>query len=248
MVNYTLEACVDSVESALGASKGGANRLELCSNLIIGGTTPSKWLLREIQKYTDIKINVLIRPRFGDFCYSEYEFNIIKEEVQMFKELGANGVALGILKPDGTLNLNQMEILIGLSGNMEVTLHRAFDVCVNPYDALEQAKRLGIRSILTSGQKNTCMEGSSLIKELIEKSQGEIEILVCGGVDASVIKKIGPSTGAKAFHMSGKVSAESIMDFRKEGVCMGLPSIDEYIIWKTDERKIHEARLVLEDI
>ncbi|WMJ89417.1 copper homeostasis protein CutC [Anaerocolumna sp. MB42-C2] len=248
MVNYTLEACVDSVESALGASRGGANRLELCSNLIIGGTTPSKWLLKEVQKYTDIKINVLIRPRFGDFCYSEYEFNIMKEEVRMFKELGVNGVALGILKPDGTLNRNQMEILIGLTGAMEVTLHRAFDVCFDPLETLKEAKQLGIRSILTSGQKNTCMEGSSLIKELVENSQGEIEILVGGGVDAEVIKKIGPITGAKAFHMSGKVNEESNMNFRKEGVSMGLPSLDEYVIWRTDESKIHKARQVLESI
>ena len=248
MVNFTLEACVDSVESALGASKGGAGRLELCSNLIIGGTTPSQWLLKEIHKYTDIKINVLIRPRFGDFCYSDYEFNIMKEEVRMFKELGANGVALGILKPDGTLNLKQMESLINLSGDMEVTLHRAFDVCIDPFEALEQAKQLGIRSILTSGQKNTCMEGSSLIKELVDKSNGKIEILVGGGVDASVIKKVGPLTGAKAFHMSGKVKADSAMEFRKEGVSMGLSSLEEYIIWKTDESKIWEARLALEDI
>ncbi|MGB8451372.1 MAG: copper homeostasis protein CutC [Anaerocolumna sp.] len=246
MVNYTLEACVDSVESALGASNGGASRLELCSNLIIGGTTPSQWLFEEIRRYTDIKINALIRPRCGDFCYSDYEFNIIKEEVRMFKELGANGVALGILKPDGTLNLKQMEILMNLSGTMKVTLHRAFDVCINPYEALEQAGKLGINSILTSGQKNTCIAGSNLIKELVEISRGEIEILVGGGVNASVINEIGPRTGAKAYHMSGKVSMDSAMEFRKEGVSMGLPSINEYIIWKTDERKIREARKALE--
>lgn len=246
MVNYTLEACVDSVESALDAGKGGASRLELCSNLIIGGTTPSKWLFKEIRKYSDIAINVLIRPRFGDFCYSEYEFNIIKEEVLMFRELGANGVALGILKPDGTLNTEQMEILMELAGNMEVTLHRAFDVCIDPYEALEQAKGLGVRSVLTSGQKNTCMAGRDLIKELVELSRGKIEILVGGGVDASVIREIGPTTGARAYHMSGKVSMDSAMVFRKEGVNMGLPFIDEYIIWKTAERKIREARIALE--
>lgn len=248
MVNYTLEACVDSVESALSASNGGASRLELCSNLIIGGTTPSQWLFKEIRKHTDIKVNALIRPRSGDFCYSDYEFDIIKEEVRMFHELGANGVALGILKPDGTLNMEQMEILMNLSGNMEVTLHRAFDVCFNPYQTLEQAKELGIHSILTSGQKNTCTAGSSLIKELVDISRGEIEILVGGGVDASVIKEIGPLTGAKAYHMSGKVSMDSAMEFRKEGVSMGLPSINEYIIWKTDEGKICKARMALEDL
>ena len=246
LVNYTLEACVDSVESALAAAKGGANRLELCSNLIIGGTTPSQWLLKEIRNYTDIKINVLIRPRFGDFCYSDYEFNIMKEEVQMFRELGVSGAVFGILKPDGTLNLKAMEVLMNLANDMEVTLHRAFDVCRDPYIALDQAKSLGIRSILTSGQKNTCLAGSSLIKELVELSRGEIEILVGGGVNAEVIKKIGPLTGARAYHMSGKSNRDSTMEFRKADVSMGLPDLDEFIIWKTDEEKIREARIALE--
>lgn len=248
MVSYTLEACVDSVESALAAAKGGASRLELCSNLIIGGTTPSPWLYKEIRKYTDIPVNVLIRPRYGDFCYSDYEFNIIKEEVHMYREFGANGVVLGILKPDGTLNLEQMKILVEAAGDMEITLHRAFDVCINPYETLEQAKDLGIRSVLTSGQKNTCTAGSSLIKELVELSRGEIEVLAGGGVDASVIRDIGPLTGARAFHMSGKVSTDSAMEFRKEGVSMGQPILDEYFIWKTEESKIREARLALEEL
>lgn len=248
MASYTLEACVDSVESALAAAKGGASRLELCSNLIIGGTTPSPWLFKEIQKYTDVPVNVLIRPRYGDFCYSDYEFNIIKEEVHMYSELGANGIVLGILKPDGTLNLEQMKILMEAAGDMEITLHRAFDVCINPYDALEQAKNLGIRSILTSGQKNTCRAGWGLIKELVDLSRGEIEILAGGGVDASVIKEIAPLTGARAFHMSGKVSTDSAMEFRKEGVSMGQPFLDEYLIWKTEENKIREAKLALENL
>jgi copper homeostasis protein len=129
---------------------------------------------------------------------------------------------------------------------MEVTLHRAFDVCRDPYIALDQAKSLGIRSILTSGQKNTCLAGSSLIKELVELSRGEIEILVGGGVNAEVIKKIGPLTGARAYHMSGKSNRDSTMEFRKADVSMGLPDLDEFIIWKTDEGKIREARIALE--
>lgn len=248
MVNYILEACVDSVESALSAHKGGASRLELCSNLIIGGTTPSQWLLKEIRKHTDIAVNVLIRPRFGDFCYSDSEFNIMKEEVLMFREFGANGAVLGILRPDGTLNLKQMEILLNLAGDMEVTLHRAFDVCRDPYETLKEVKELGIHSILTSGQKNTCREGSSLIKELVDLSGDEVEILVGGGVNGAVIREIGPITGARAYHMSGKISMDSAMEFRKEGVSMGLPFIDEYVIWKTEEGKIREAREALEDL
>lgn len=141
MKDYILEACVDSVESALAAAEGGATRLELCSNLIIGGTTPSPWLFKEIRKHTDIRIHALIRPRFGDFCYTDSEFAIIKQAVADFRELGAEGVVIGILKPDGTLNMEQMKELMDAAGEMSVTLHRAFDVCVDPYETMEAGSR-----------------------------------------------------------------------------------------------------------
>lgn len=123
MKDFVLEACVDSVESALAAVKGGANRLELCSNLVIGGTTPSQWLYEEIRKESDIRIHALIRPRFGDFCYTDHEFEIIRNEVRMFRKLGAEGVVIGILCPDGTLNMEEMEKLMEDAGDMSVTLH-----------------------------------------------------------------------------------------------------------------------------
>ena len=167
MKDFVLEACVDSVESALAAVKGGANRLELCSNLVIGGTTPSQWLYEEIRKESDIRIHALIRPRFGDFCYTDHEFEIIRNEVRMFRKLGAEGVVIGILRPDGTLNMEEMEKLMEDAGDMSVTLHRAFDVCRNPYETFEQAKRLGISTILTSGQKNSCVAGKELLRELV---------------------------------------------------------------------------------
>ena len=140
MKNYILEACVDSVESALEAQCGGATRLELCSSLIIGGTTPSPCLFQEIREHSDICTHVLIRPRFGDFCYTDYEFQVIRREVCNFRELGADGVVIGILKPDGTLDMERMRILMEEAGEMSVTLHRAFDVCVDPFEAMEQAK------------------------------------------------------------------------------------------------------------
>jgi copper homeostasis protein len=248
MRGFVLEACVDSVESALAAARGGADRLELCSNLVIGGTTPSTILFDEIRKHTDIHINVLIRPRYGDFCYTDFEFNIIKGEIRAFRELGAEGVVLGILKPDGTLNVEQLKELMDLAGEMSVTLHRAFDVCIDPYKTLEQAVDLGIRTILTSGQKNACIQGTRLLKELVEQSAGRIQIQVGSGVDAEVIREVYQVTGASAYHMSGKVTLDSSMEYRKGGVSMGLPSISEYEIWQTDEMKIREARQVLEEL
>lgn len=248
MKKYTLEACVDSVESAIIASKSGANRLELCSNLIIGGTTPSEWLFHEVKKYCNNKIHILIRPRFGDFCYSDHEFNIMKEEVKRYRELGAEGIVFGILKPDGSLDLERMAQIIALAGNMSITLNRAFDICFDPFGTLAQAKELGINSILTSGQENNCLKGKELIGRLIQKAAGEIDILVSGGVCAEVIKEMYPITHATSYHMSGKVTKESSMVYRKDNVNMGLPSISEYEIWQTAEQKIIDAKEALDEL
>ena len=162
MKEYILEACVDSVESAMAAVEGGADRLELCGNLIIGGTTPGPWLFDEIRKRSDIRIHALIRPRFGDFCYTDAEFSMIKHAVEDFRKMGAEGVVFGVLKPDGTLNMEQMKELMEAAGDMSVTLHRAFDVCVDPIETMEQAISLGINTILTSGQRNVCLQGADL--------------------------------------------------------------------------------------
>lgn len=246
MKNYILEVCVDSVASALAAFRGGANRLELCSNLMLGGTTPGISLFKEIRKHTNIPIHVLIRPRFGDFCYDEYEFNIIREDIRAFSAIGAEGVVLGILKPDGTINMGQMKVLMEAAKGMSVTLHRAFDVCRDPYQALEAAKELGINTILTSGQRSTCIEGKELLNELIALSKGEIEILAGSGVDAKVIKEIYPLTQVRAYHMSGKKIIDSQMTYRKAGVSMGIPGLNEYELWQTDEEAVRAARQVLE--
>ena len=124
MSKFTLEVCADSVESVLAAEKGGADRIELCGNVVIGGTTPSESLFREIRRHSDIKIHALIRPRFGDFCYTEYEFDIIRSEVRRFRELGAQGVVIGMLKPDGSLDVEHLALLMEEAKGMSVTLHR----------------------------------------------------------------------------------------------------------------------------
>ena len=231
MKEYILEACVDSVESAMAAVEGGADRLELCGNLIIGGTTPGPWLFDEIRKRSDIRIHALIRPRFGDF-----------------RKMGAEGVVFGVLKPDGTLNMEQMKELMEAAGDMSVTLHRAFDVCVDPIETMEQAISLGINTILTSGQRNVCLQGADLLRELEEKSRGRITIQAGSGVGASVIRQLYPLTGIKAYHMTGKRVIDSEMQFRKDGVNMGLPMLSEYEIWRTDVDNIRAAKKVLEEL
>ena len=248
MNNFIWEACVDSVESALAAARGGATRLELCGNLIIGGTTPSPCLFQQIRRHTDIPIHVLIRPRFGDFCYTDEEFAIIKGEVETFRKLGAQGAVIGILTPEGELDVERLGILCRQAEGMSLTLHRAFDVCRDPYRALEQAVELGFRTILTSGQQNSARKGAELLKELVALGGERITIQAGSGINAEAIKELYPLTGARAYHMSGKMVLESPMRYRKEGVSMGIGSVSEYEIWRTEEEAIRKACVVLEGL
>lgn len=248
MKDYILEVCIDSVESAVAAAKGGASRLELCGNLVIGGTTPSLGLFEEIRRHTDIPMRAMIRPRFGDFSYTSSEFAMMKRDVEHFRKIGAEGVVIGCLRPDGTLHMEQMRELVEAAGEMAVTMHRAFDVCVDPFEALEQAISLGIDTILTSGQENSAMQGAKLLKELRERSKGRITIQAGSGVKAENIEPLYMLTGLKAYHLSGKKTIDSQMVYRKEGVNMGLPILSEYEIWRTDEGNVRAARQVLEEL
>ncbi len=247
MGKYTLEVCVDSAESAEAAAKGGADRVELCANLVIGGTTPPEALFEKIRSLTDIRVNVLIRPRYGDFLYTEYEFDMISRSVARFREMGANGVVIGCLLPDGSLDMERMKRLVELAGPMDVTLHRAFDMCRDAYEALDQAAALGIRTILTSGQKENSWAGRELIAGLVKESGGRVDIMAGGGVDAGKIRELIPATGAGSYHMSGKVVLDSGMVYRREEVSMGVPGMGEYEIFRTSEAKIREAREVLDE-
>ena len=244
--NYLLECCVDSAYSARMAKKGGADRLELCSNLVIGGTTPTLALYEQIRNQTDIRIHVLIRPRFGDFLYSEDETALICKEIDAFRAAGADGVVIGSLSPDGSLCTEQLKRFREHARDMSVTLHRAFDVCRDPFEALETAKELGVNTILTSGQKKSAVEGMEILKQLREQAEGRIDIMAGAGIDAEAIRSLAPCTGIATFHMSGKKSLDSGMKYRKEGINMGLPSMSEFEIWRSDEEKIKEAREVLD--
>ena len=244
---FLLECATDSVESALAAAKGGADRLELCANLIIGGTTPTLALYDEVRSHSDIPLFILIRPRFGDFLYTDYEANVICREIEMFQKAGAEGVVIGSLNKDGSLNAEHMKRFIDSAKDMSVTLHRAFDMCADPFETLKQAKKLGVNTILTSGQAPSSLEGIDLYEKLIEKANGEISILAGGGIKASTIEKLVKQTSLTAFHMSGKIVVESSMEFRNPAVSMGLPGISEYNIWLTDENNVREARRVLDE-
>lgn len=241
MDKFILECCVDSVESALNAAKGGASRLELCANLPIGGTTPDLALYHRIRKESDIRIHALIRPRFGDFYYSDYEMDMMREQIRMYRQEKAQAVVIGVLDEEGELNLSAMESLIKEADGMSVTLHRAFDMCRDPFKALEEAVALGVDTILTSGQRESAWEGRDLLAKLVKQADGRIDIMAGGGVGADVIRRLRPITGGTSYHMSGKVTLDSPMRYRKAEVSMGLPSLSEYEIWRTSAEKVAEA-------
>ena len=247
MKDYILEVCVDSVESAKAAVRGGADRLELCANLVIGGTTPGVSQFKQIRKACDIPINVLIRPRYGDFLYTDHEFQMISEDARMFRDLGADGIVVGFLKPDGNLDMERLKMLREKAGTGSMTLHRAFDVCRDPYRSLKEAMEAGADTILTSGQQNTCMEGKSLLGELIGQTEGRIDIMAGSGVNVDAIACLMDEIDARCFHMSGKTIVDSGMIYRKENVNMGIPGIGEYDIFRTEEEQIRQAKKLMEE-
>ena len=165
-----LEVCTHSVESAVSAERGGAMRLELCANLMIGGTSPDEDLFRMVRERVSIPVRVLLRPRCGDFLYTESEFELLCRQVKRFAALGTDGIVIGVLTPEGDLDEERMAKLISLAGGCGVTLHRAFDVCRDPFAALETAKRLGVDTILTSGQQADCTAGADLLRALVAKA------------------------------------------------------------------------------
>ena len=248
MENYILECCVDRLASAINGEKGGANRFELCANLVIGGTTPSLTLFRQVRKHTNLPIHVLIRNRFGDFCYNDDEIEEMCDSIKTFADEGADGVVVGALTPEGDLDERALKKFIEAAGKAKVVLHRAFDMCREPFTALEKSKEMGFDTILTSGQKESCVEGSPLLKELIEKAGNGINILVGAGVSADAIKKVYEVTGATNYHMSGKKVIDSRMLFRRGEVSMGLPSLSEYDIWETSADEIAKAVRVLKEL
>lgn len=242
-----LEVCVDSVESAQIAQNAGADCLEVCANLVIGGTTPGVSQFRQIREICDIGLNVLIRPRSGDFFYTEAEFRMIEEDIGMFRELGADGIVAGCLKTDGNLDRDRMKKLRESAGELQMTLHRAFDVCRDPYQTLEESISLGINTILTSGQAADCVQGKAVLEKLILQAKDRIDILVGGGVNAGVIRRLRRDIQAECFHMSGKEKLDSAMIYRNQNVNMGLPGMREFDIFRTNGEQVRKAREALDE-
>lgn len=216
-----IEVCVDSVESALAAQAGGADRVELCDNLFEGGTTPSAGSIVLARERLRIKLHVMIRPRGGDFLYSDLEFAIMQRDIETAKELGADGVVIGLLTADGDIDDSRTRELVKLSRPMSVTFHRAFDVARDPFDALETLIGIGIDRLLTSGQEASVAEGVELIAELVGRAAGRLIIMPGGGFSARNVERIVSRTGASEIHVAGFSRVESGMRHRNDRVFMG---------------------------
>ena len=242
-----IEACVDSYQSCVNAWKGGADRLELCAHLAIGGCTPSPFVFRQVMEDCDhIKANILIRPRFGDFLYTEKEMELMCDEIRMFRLLGANGVVIGALTPDGDLDMEKMKRMMDCAGGMDVTLHRAFDMTRDPMETLEKAIELGCKTILTSGQQSDVVAGKDLLKDVYAAAAGRIDIMAGCGVKKWNIQEVHDHTGIVVFHTTGRKGAlDSGMKYRKSTVAMGLPTLSEYEIWETDEQEFRECAQIV---
>ena len=243
-----LEVCVDSYASAMAAIAGGADRLELCSALAVGGLTPSPVLLRQIREVSDIPVRCLMRTRGGDFLYTPEEIRQMALEIRLLKQEGADGFVIGCLTADGDLDTDAMKPLLEAAEDAGLTLHRCIDVSRDLRRTYRDAAALGIDTVLTSGGAGNCLKGMETIRQLIalrEETKGP-EVLIGSGVKAAVIAQfLRKVPGARAFHMSGKTEIESGMRFKREGVPMGLPGLDEWHIPVTDQNAVAAAKALL---
>lgn len=220
-MSYKFEICANSVASCIAAQEGGADRVELCAGIPEGGTTPSFGMIRNARECISIALNVIIRPRGGDFLYCETELREMVYDIQAAKELGADGLVFGCLRPDGSVDMEAMSVLMDAAGDTPVTFHRAFDHTSDPFKALEDIISLGCARILTSGCRPTALEGADLLAQLVEKAAGRIIIMPGCGVREGNIAEIARLSGAREFHFSARESVESGMFFRNPEVAMG---------------------------
>ncbi len=212
-MKYIIEIATSDFLTTKSAVEGGADRIELCANLAEGGTTPSYAHIKKCREAFDITLFPIIRPRGGDFLYTKDEFEIMKNDIKMCKELGCEGIVIGLLNMDGTIDMTRTSELIEIAYPLEVTFHRAFDRCKDPFAALEELIEIGCQRILTSGQKPTVSEGVDLIAELNKKADDLIIILPGSGVRKDNIKMLAEKTGCIEFHSSLRGKAKSPMQF-----------------------------------
>ncbi len=232
-----LEICAADIDSVYAAARGGADRVELCCALSEGGLTPSVGMIEEALTVEGIMVNVLIRPRAGDFVYSEAELRVMLRNIETCRKLGVNGVVFGALNPDGEIDMDGCRRLAEAAKGLHMTFHRAFDMCCDPRKDVRDIQTLGFDRILTSGQQVSAMAGCSLIRDL-QLEFPEMTFIAAGGVIPSNVTKIVSSSGVREVHASAKTSVESSMRFRRMSISMGKSGMDEYMRQTSDTETI----------
>jgi copper homeostasis protein len=240
--DLTVEVCVDSMDSAIAAERGGANRLELCGSLVEGGVTPSAALIATARQKISIGLHVMIRPRAGDFYYSADEFEVMRRDVLMAKQLGVGGVVFGILDADANIDIQKTRALVDLARPLKVTYHRAFDMSADLFRSLEQVMETGADRILTSGGAQTAVAGAATVRRLIEQAGKRAVIMACGGINNQNVQAVVKETAVREIHVGLRTPAASPMRYRNEDISMGSLEGNEYQRFIVLEEKV--ARLI----
>ena len=237
------EVVVYNIESAFKAQLGGADRIELCDNPADGGTTPSLGTVEVVRQNVTLDVYVMLRPRGGDFCYSSYEFHAMKRDLLQFQKLSVDGFVFGILNPDGTIDKKRCKELIDKARPLKATCHRAFDMTLDPFQAMEDCIEVGFSRILTSGQQPKASEGVDLIRQLVEKAGDRISIMAGSGVNEQTVQNIVSITKVKEIHFSATTSRDSEMIFRNQKIsAMGEEGKNEFLVRTVDPERVKKIR------
>lgn len=242
MPHPLIEICVEGIDGLAAAQAGGADRVELCASLIEGGLTPSVGVIKQAMAVAMIPFHVIIRPRSGDFLYSELEFLTMLDDIRASREMGVAGVVVGCLTTDGRIDEARMTELVEAARPMKVTCHRAFDMTRDPAEAIEALVRCGVDRVLTSGQRDTAIEGIDLLRRMHDAARGRIVVMACGGLDESNIAEVLQRSGADELHFAALAKTQSRMAFRNSGVGMGGTELErEFEITITDTSAVRRT-------
>jgi copper homeostasis protein len=249
MTHALIEICVEGIDGLVAAQQAGADRVELCASLVEGGLTPSLGTVRQALAIATIPFHVIVRPRGGDFLYSELEYHSMLDDVRALRELGVAGVVVGCLTADGRIDEARMTALVAAAGPLAVTSHRAFDMTRDPEEAIEALVRCGVGRVLTSGQHDTALDGIDVLKRTVKAARGRIKVMACGALNETSIAKVLDQSGADELHFAALTTVDGGMAFRNPGVGMGGDDLDrEYRLTLTDpdavRRTIAAARAV----
>ena len=239
-----LEICVDSIDSALAADRGGAHRIELCSSLLEGGLTPNAGMIRVVREHVGLGVFVMIRPRGGDFLFSDAEFESMKEDIRTAKSLGANGLVLGLLTEDGRVDAARTRELVELARPLETTFHRAFDLSADFSQSLEDVIATGATRILTSGGAQTAPEGADQIRRLVQAARHRIIIMAGSGIQSGNLRQVLAATGVNEVHASAKAPVTSAMRYQRN-VAMGSGQESEYTRQVANEEEVRALARIL---